>query len=97
MRPGFSGFVGTLLLLATHGILLWVLVPSGFVFWLATFQGFGKRRTSPAVFIGWLDHNLLVALMRGPFRYLVTDKSMHWIAARDRTTTTHRIWGMAFF
>ena len=97
MRAGFSVFVGTLLFLATHGILLWVLVPSGFVIWLITFQGFGTRRTSPTGFIGWLDHNLLVALMRGPFRYFFTDKSLHWIAARDRTTTTHRIWGMAFF
>lgn len=97
MRQGLSGVVGTLLFLTIHGILLWLVVPVGFLLWTLTLQGLGKRRTSLPVFLGWLDHNVLVALIRGPLRYFFVERPMDWIPPRDRAATTHRIRGMAFF
>jgi hypothetical protein len=49
-------------LLAVRGLLLWILIPLGFVLWLLVFSWTG--RVGPGAFLAWLDLNLLAALQR---------------------------------
>lgn len=56
------GDVSALALLVVRGLLLWILIPVGFVLWLVIFGW--SARVGLGAFLGWLDLNLTVALQR---------------------------------
>lgn len=56
------GATGVLALLLVRGLLLWILIPIGFVLWLLVFGWIA--RVGIGAFLGWLDLNLLAALQR---------------------------------
>ncbi|WP_353827322.1 hypothetical protein [Agromyces sp. SYSU T0242] len=53
--------VSVLALLTARGLLLWIVVPVGFIAWLLVGWVFG---TGPGQFLGWIDVNLIAALRR---------------------------------
>lgn len=88
----FAGF----LLLVIRGLLLWLLVPTGFLIWMVTLQWALRNRVSLGSFLGWLDNNLVYGLQRGPLRLFFRKPTVRWIPAKCRSEVTHRIRGVDF-
>jgi hypothetical protein len=77
-----------MLLLVIRGILLWVLVPVGFVVWLLSFLW---TRRPPGQFLGWLDWNLVVLLERSVLRPFFPRQTQNWVSVSEMSTVEHRI------
>ena len=56
------GDVSALALLVVRGLLLWILIPVGFVLWLVIFGW--SAGVGLGTFLGWLNLNLTAALQR---------------------------------
>lgn len=83
-----------LLLVLIRGVLLWALVPIGFVCWVLTVA---LVRVPLPQFLGWLDNNLVFLLQRGPLRVGFPEPSVSWVYVRDIATVQHRIrWSQDF-
>ena len=91
MERSLFGRIGAVALLATRGVLLWFVVPFGFLAWLLTAQWALTPRVSLGAFLGWLDWNLAVMLVRGPFEAAFPNVTIEWMPARDRGRVLHRI------
>ena len=79
------------LLPVSRGILLWILIPLGFVAWILGSPWFLLKHISLGQFLGWLDLNLCVALQRGPLRLFIAKPWLSWIPASKMHQTEHRI------
>lgn len=77
--------IGALLLLFVRGVLLWLIVPVGFLIWLLTFW----RGASCGQVIGWVDWNCIAAIQRTLVRPFLPSR-LPWIAWRDRRDVSHR-------
>lgn len=84
---GAAGFC----LLVVRGILLWFLVPLAFLAWLAVHSWLQKSRLKRS--LAWYDRNVVVALMKGPFRVLVDAEQPPGFVplSRMRTYDAHTI------
>ncbi|MFE6255915.1 hypothetical protein [Agromyces sp. NPDC057865] len=56
------GDTGVLALLVIRGLLLWIVLPVGFVLWLVIVSW--SARVGLGTFLGWLDVNITAALQR---------------------------------
>ncbi|ANJ28384.1 hypothetical protein ATC03_18450 [Agromyces aureus] len=79
-------------LLVIRGVLLWILIPVGFVLWLVIFGW--SARVGLGNFLGWLDLNLTAALQRAlglPTRTTGTLRKEEFVPMRLMQMVTHRI------
>jgi len=99
LEPGTPalGFVAGLCLLVARGILLWVVVPLGFVTWLCLIPWVRARRIPLGQFLGWVDINLVAGLERTVLRPLFRHPPTSWIRRRDIEQVRHRLGSLSFF
>ncbi|GAA1822512.1 hypothetical protein [Agromyces salentinus] len=86
------GDVAALALLVLRGLLLWILIPLGFVLWLVIFGW--SARVGLGTFLGWLDLNLTAALQRAlglPVRGKGSKRSAEFVPMRLMQSVKHRI------
>ncbi|MDQ1546681.1 MAG: hypothetical protein QOH69_1585 [Actinomycetota bacterium] len=86
-----SGVVPGVTLLVVRGILLWVLIPLGFVGWIVTLPWTYRQQVSLGGFLGWLDNNLVIAIARSLLRPWFPEPTLTWTSAKDIAEVTHRI------
>lgn len=91
MSSSFAGVLGGLILLLVRGVLLWILIPLGFIAWIVTAPMAFRRAVTLGQFLGWLDSNLIVLLQKSLLRPFYPTPTVDWIPARDISTVTHRI------
>ena len=73
-----------------RGVLLWLAVPVGFVWWLVAWPRLRSRRVRLGQVLGWLDLNLVAAISHTVFRPLLTEPAPYW-SADKLPLVTHRI------
>jgi len=86
------GAMRALALLVVRGLLLWILIPLGFVLWLLVFSW--TARVGPGAFLGWLDLNLLAALQRVLLRPVSGQLPMprvEFVPLRRLQSVSHRV------
>jgi len=91
MSSSFARVLGGLILLLVRGVLLWILIPLGFIAWLATAPMAFRRAVTLGQFLGWLDSNLVAFLQKSVLRPFYPTPTVDWIPARDISSVTHRI------
>jgi hypothetical protein len=76
-----------------HGVLLWLVVPLGFVVWLVGWPYWHGKRLPLGQFLGWLDLNLGAFLRRSVLWPLFRSYSglQNWIPLREARAVEHRI------
>jgi hypothetical protein len=79
------------LMLMARTLLLWLLVPLGFLGWVLASPWFLRKHVSLGQFLGWLDLNLVAALQRCPLRSLVAEPRPEWAPPSKIAQTEHRI------
>jgi hypothetical protein len=83
-------FVGTLVLLAVRGLLLWLIVPPALLLWPFLVVPLRKRGVSLGQFLGWLDLNLISAIQRSlGQRFFETP--IPWTPFRAAAGLSHRV------
>ncbi len=90
MRRGVRGIGGVLLLLV-RSLLLWIVVPIGFIAWATTCPWQIKRKVSLGQFIGWIDSNMVIAIERSVLRPFFTAPTHRWVPIKDRDKVKNRI------
>lgn len=85
-----NSIVGGLLVLIARGVLLWLVVPSASVIWLAVGFRLRERGVSFFQYLGWIDLNLIAFLQRGVFRFAVRSPA-GFVPSRDMPSVTHRL------
>jgi hypothetical protein len=85
------GVIAGLALLILRGILLWIVIPVGFLAWVILTPWLHARRVTLGQFLGWVDNNLVAGLERGVLRPLFRQPARRWIRARDIKRVQHRI------
>ena len=83
--------IAGLALLILRGILLWIVIPLGFLAWVILTPWLHARRVTLGQFLGWDDNNLVAALERSVLRPLFRQPPQPWIPARDIERVQHRI------
>jgi hypothetical protein len=78
-------------MLMARGLLLWLLIPLGFLAWVLGSPWFLLKHISLGQFLGWLDFNLFVALQRGPLRPFIAEPRVEWMPGSKMAQTEHRI------
>lgn len=83
--------IAWLAILVIRGIALWALIPLAFLAWLVVFAWVNDA--SPAKVIAWCDVNLIVALVRGPFRpFIPEQKRLRFIGLTEfAASSRHRV------
>lgn len=90
-RPkGLRGFLAGFSLLLIRGVLLWVVVPLGVVFWLLLWPYLRFKRVRLGQLLGWIDLNLVAFIERTILRRLLPDR-VPWTPARALPSISHRI------
>jgi hypothetical protein len=84
-------------LLVTRGILLWIVVPLGFLAWVVLTPWLRARRVPLGQFLGWIDNNLIAGLERSVLRPLFRHPPQPWIRARDIEQVRHRVGWLSFY
>jgi len=79
-----------LLLLLVRGVLLWLVIPATFVWWLAAWPVLRRRGVRLVQLIGWVDLNLIAAIERSILRPLVASP-LPWTPAKALPYISHRI------
>jgi hypothetical protein len=82
--------VGGVAFLFLRGVLLWVVVPVGSVWWLVAWPWFRSRRVRLGQVLGWLDLNLVAAISHTVFRPLLRQPARYW-RTDEMPAVTHRI------
>lgn len=82
--------VGGFALLVVRGVLLWLVAPAGFVWWLVAWPWFRSRRVRLGQVLGWLDLNLIAAISHSLLRPLLRQPARYW-TVDEMPTITHRI------
>lgn len=91
-RGQTAAVVGGVAFLLVRGVLLWLVVPVGFVWWLVAWPWFRSRRVRLGQVLGWLDLNLIAAISHTAFRPLLRQPARYW-TTDEMATVTHRILG----
>ena len=84
------GFVAAASVMVARSLLLWLLVPLGFLAWVIGLVWFLRKHVSLGQFLGWLDLNLVIALLHGLPRRLAPEGRYHWVPFAGMRTA-HRI------
>lgn len=79
-----------LLLLAIRGVLLWLLIPLGTIYWLMVWPILRRRQVHLLQLLGWIDVNLVAAIERTILRPLISEP-LPWTPASALPRVTHRI------
>lgn len=77
--------------LILRGLLLWVLVPVGFIAWILMSPWLLHKGVGPAKFLGWLDSNFTVLLERSLLRPWFPKPTHSWTSVKDMSKVKHRI------
>jgi len=80
-----------LVLLTIRGFLLWLVIPIGFVAWLAYF--WWARSASLGQCLGWFDLNLVAFLQRMLKRF-IPRATVQRVPSRQMSAVTHRVTSM---
>jgi hypothetical protein len=91
MQEANIGVVGGLIFLTLRSLLLWLLVPLGFASWLFVFQWTMSKKTNLGQWLGWLDGNLSIFLVRVVIRPFVKGDLPNYIWWADIAEVEHRI------
>ncbi len=86
-----AGSVAAVTLLVTRGILLWLVIPFGFISWICASRWMRVRQVSLGQFLGWVDNNLVAGLQRSALRPLFRDPPQPWVRVRDIPHVRRRI------
>lgn len=78
-----------LVLLTIRGVLLWIVMPVGFVAWL--FFHSWIQRAALGECLAWYDVNLIAFIQRVLLRLLITEPTVEWVPARGMTDVTQRV------
>lgn len=89
-RGQVAAAVGGVAFLVVRGVLLWLVVPAGVIWWLVAWARFRSRRVRLGQVLGWLDLNLVAAISHTVFRPLLQQPARYW-TADEMSTVTHRI------
>lgn len=90
-RPKFRPpYVGGVLLLLIRGLLLWLVIPIGVLWWLGTWPRWRRRSVGIGQLLGWIDLNLIAAIERTVLRPLVR-QPRGWTPLAALSATVHRI------
>lgn len=89
-RGQAAAAVGGVAFLVVRGVLLWLVVPGGFVWWLVAWPWFRSRHVRLSQLLGWLDLNLIAAISHTVFRPLLRQPARYW-TANEMSTVAHRI------
>jgi hypothetical protein len=79
-----------LLLLLIRGVLLFLVIPAGLVWWLVAWPILRRRRIRLAQLLGWLDLNLIAAIEHSILRPVIASP-LPWTHAKALPSTSHRI------
>jgi hypothetical protein len=79
-----------LALFLIRGFLLWLVIPTGTLWWTITWPLQRRRRVRLGQFLGWADLNLVAAIQRTILRPLVQNPAK-WFPLRAVPQVTHRI------
>lgn len=93
---GVSG-IGRFLLLIVRGLLLWIVVPIGFVAWGVSLPWQLKRKVALGQFLGWLDSNMLIIIERSILRPFFEAPTHRWVPTKGRAEVQHRIGALDLF
>ncbi|MFM9917985.1 hypothetical protein [Lacisediminihabitans sp. H27-G8] len=85
------GVIPGLALLFVRGILLWIVIPLGFLAWVVFTPWLHGRRITLGQFLGWVDNNVVAARERSVLRPLFRRPPQPWIRACDIERVHHRI------
>ena len=77
-----------LVLLTLRGLMLWLVIPFGFVAWLAYYSW--ARPASLGQCLGWFDLNLVAFLQRVVLKSFIPDPTASWVPSKKMSTVTHR-------
>ena len=88
MRPQLY-WATALVLLTIRGVLLWIVMPVGFVAWL--FFHSWIQRAALGECLAWYDVNLIAFLQRVLLRPFITEPTVAWVPVRGMTDVTHRV------
>ena len=88
MNSNTVGPFAGLALLVTRGVLLWIVIPIGFIAWSLSVAW---SRHSLGQFLGWVDLNLVWILERTLLRPLFPRPSQGRVRANDISKVTHRV------
>ncbi|WP_426573838.1 hypothetical protein [Aquihabitans sp. McL0605] len=79
-----------LLLLFLRGALLWLVVPVGWIWWLAAWRSFRRQGIQPGQLVGWMDLNLISAIERTVLRPVVPSP-LPWTPFDALPRSAHRV------
>ena len=82
--------IGGVAFLVVRGVLLWLVVPVGFIWWLIAWPRFRSRRVRLGQVVGWLDLNLIAAISHMIFRPLIREPARYWTPG-EMSAVTHRV------
>jgi hypothetical protein len=82
MRPQLHWAIALVLLLL-RGVLLWIVIPAGFVAWLF-FHSWIQRATLGGC-LAWYDVNLIAFLQRVLLRQFIPKPTVEWVPVRAMT------------
>ena len=77
-----------LALLLIRGVLLWVVIPIGLIWWVVGLPAWHQRGVRLRQFIGWLDLNLVAFIQRTVLRPLVRHPLV-WVPVADIKNVRH--------
>lgn len=86
-----------LVLLFIRGVLLWLLVPLGFVVWVLGAVWLIGRGATLGKFLGWLDSNFIIILERTLLRPFFAEPTHPWVPFADIAGVTHRVGPLDLF
>lgn len=78
----FMNRIGWFTVLMLRGLLLWILIPYAFLTW--SLVHVWRQKASLKQSISWYDRNMMVAIINGPFRFLLqTDQRLRFVRLVD--------------
>jgi hypothetical protein len=97
MIPKGPHGIGELIHLFVRGLLLWIVVPVGFVAWVGSSRWQIKRKVALGQFLDWIDSNMLIIIERSVLRPFFPTPTHSWVPTKDRAQVQHRIGVSDFF
>jgi hypothetical protein len=85
------GWCSGLVLLFLRSLLLWFVIPLGFIVWIFVFPLLHDRGVALIQFLSWLDNNLIVLIQRGLLRPFGRYNGPNWIPAGRMSEVKHRL------
>jgi hypothetical protein len=86
-----TSFTAGLALLLVRGLLLWLVVPMGFLVWVFGWPYWFSRQVELGAFLGWLDLNTIALLQRTLLRPLFRAARLPWTPLHEAAELVHCI------